>query len=100
MLKLTRNYNDETNYRYTAGVGGDDGEDKNKKSVKKKLKGGGEDNLKVFVAGTMTNWESWQMARTDDGFIVVLECQEGDVYYKFFVSDGDRCDTTLTSNIL
>jgi len=78
-----------TVFKYTAGVGGDDGEDKNKKSVKKKLKGGGEDNLKVFVAGTMTNWESRQMARTDDGFIVVLECQEGDVYYKFFVSDGD-----------
>ena len=77
-------------------MGGDDGEDKNKKSVKKKMKGGGgDDNLKVFVAGTMTNWESRQMARTDDGFIVVLECQEGDVYYKFFVSEGDRCDNTL-----
>ena len=72
-------------------MGGDDGEDKNKKSLKKKWgksSNSESDDLKVFVAGTMTNWESREMVRTEDGFVVVLECPEGDVYYKFFVSEG------------
>ena len=36
----------------------------------------------------MTNWESREMVRTEDGYVIVLECPEGDVYYKFFVSDS------------
>ena len=44
--------------------------------------------VKVFVAGTMTNWESREMVRSDDeGFAIILECPEGDVHFKFFVSE-------------
>ena len=80
--------------RFTAGVGDIDGEDKNKKSLKKRWgrTSSESDDHKVFVAGTMTNWESREMVRTEDGFVIVLECPEGDTYYKFFVSDNDGAD--------
>jgi hypothetical protein len=45
---------------------------------------------KVYIAGTMTGWRAIEMVRTkgDAYFCVIIDCYEGDVYYKFCV-DGD-----------
>ena len=44
---------------------------------------------KVYIAGSMSSWKSVEMVRTkgDAYFCVIIDCFEGDVFYKFCV-DG------------
>ena len=45
---------------------------------------------KVFIAGSMTGWGSIEMVRTkgDAYYCVIIDCHEGNVFYKFCV-DGE-----------
>ena len=45
---------------------------------------------KVFISGSMTAWGSVEMVRTkgDAYFCVIIDCYEGNVFYKFCV-DGE-----------
>ena len=53
-----------------------------------------ENRVRVWISGTMTNWQSMEMvhARGETEYCVIIECYEGDVYYKFCVSKGGSDD--------
>ncbi|TRY69469.1 hypothetical protein TCAL_03250 [Tigriopus californicus] len=44
---------------------------------------------KMFVSGTMTNWKTKTMSRPEgeQDFIIILDCPEGEVYFKFHLHD-------------
>ena len=48
----------------------------------------------MFVAGTMTNWKAIEMGRPtgENDFITIVNCPEGDAYYKFYVDGAWKHD--------
>ena len=66
---------------------------KKSKDNKKKRKSESDDGpVRVFIAGTMTNWESREMVRQEGetDYCAILECTEGEVFYKFCLVRGDK----------
>jgi len=53
----------------------------------------------IFIAGTMSGWKSIEMTRTkgDAYFCVIIDCYEGDVFYKFCVDGEWTIDFSMAS---
>ena len=54
---------------------------------------------KVYIAGSMTSWKCVEMIRTkgDAYFCVIIDCYEGDVFYKFCVDGRWTIDYSMVS---
>lgn len=54
----------------------------------------GSRDAKVFIAGTMTKWRAVEMTRQagESDFIVILDCDEGEIHYKFFAEGAWKHD--------
>jgi hypothetical protein len=55
---------------------------------------------KVYIAGTMTGWASVEMVRTkgDAYYCVIIDCFEGNVFYKFCVDSAWTIDYSMVTN--
>lgn len=64
---------------------------KSKDEKKKQKASECQEDVKVYITGTMTNWQSRQMVQQvgETDYVAILECSEGEVYYKFGICKGD-----------